>query len=302
MRRSANLFLVVLAAFCWLAFTRTTVFAAQVLTVSPTSTQPVISPGASYTGSMQAINQGSSAYGVTVYAAPYSVNSENYNPDFSPVPGRPNVTSWFHLSVSSGNLNPGQNLPVNYTINVPKNTQPGGYYAVIFANAKLPKSTQGVGINEQVGELFYIQVSGPVKESGSLVSWTSSGFQKPPLSTSIKLENTGGVYYISNIKVVVRDIFGTPKYTLVAQKAVLPQIIREVPIVWNHTPSLGLFKVNGTATIFGKTVNLPTKYVLVTSPAVRENTVIIVVIIIVLLVLRVVLKKRAAKHARITRN
>jgi len=275
--------------------------APEVLTISPTAIKPVINPGATKSGSFQAINQGQQSYDVIIYAAPYSVKSENYTPDFSPVSGAPAVSSWLHFSQTSGIIRPGQTITVNYTITVPLNTLAGGYYAVAFVETQAPKATSGVIVNEQVGEIFYIQVAGPVTQAGKVLSWSSPFFQKAPLAYTLRLENTGGLYYFSNISIVVRDIFNTPKFTLTTQKVVLPQTIRRITDAWTKTPSLGFFKVTGSATILGHNQPLPAKYVLVMSQAVRYVFVIIGALLVLLIILHWILgRKRRKKSHRLT--
>ena len=273
--------------------------ASEVLTITPTTTTPVINPGAVYSGNFQVINQGNTSYPVEIYAAPYSVKTEAYTPDFTPVPGQPNIVNWIQFSVSQATVQPNQAITVNYSITVPKNTQPGGYYAVAFAQTHTAKSAAGVVINERVGEIFYIQVAGPVPKSGQLLTWNTSFFQVPPITSTVRLEDSGGLNYASNIQVVVRDIFGTPKYTLTTLKEILPHTIRKITVQWAQTPSLGLFKVNGSVTVLGKSQPLPTEYVLVMSSTVRKITIIVVIILLVIAITLPVLRRnRKSKRSK----
>jgi len=244
--------------------------ASKILTITPATTKPTIQPGESKNSKFQIINQGTADYPVHVYAAPYTVHSEAYTPDFTPVKGKLNPSSWIHFTVSDANITPNQTLDVNYTITVPSGTAPGGYYAVAFAETKSPGSgKQGVIINERVGEIFYIQVAGKVHQAGKLLTWSSNFWQKQPLGATLRLENDGSIDYASDIHITVGDLFGRAKYVFATQKEVLPQTIRNIPVTWDHTPPLGLFKVTGTATVSGKTVGLHTHYVLVVSPTFR---------------------------------
>ncbi|HSX05745.1 MAG TPA: hypothetical protein VLF69_04720 [Candidatus Saccharimonadales bacterium] len=254
----------------------------KILTITPATTKPSIKPGASSSGKFQIINQGTGDYPVHIYAAPYTVHGEEYTPDFTPVPGKPNAASWLQFAVTQANILPNQTLDVPYTVTVPAGTAPGGYYAVAFAETKSSGSGhQGVIINERVGEIFYIQVAGKVHQAGKLLSWSSKFWQQPPLSASLRLENDGSLDYASNVTIVVRDIFGRAKYSLNTSKEVLPQTIRHVPISWSGAPPLGLFKVTGTITLPGNiTKGLPTKYVLVMSPLVRITGIAVVAILV----------------------
>jgi len=241
----------------------------RVLTITPATTKPVIKPGESIHGSFQVLNQGSEGYPVLVYAAPYAVHSEDYTPDFTPIPGKLNASSWLEFGAAKTSIAANETLDISYTITVPQDAKPGGYYAVAFAETRSPATGQGVVVNERVGEIFYIQVAGPVKQTGKLLTWSSKFLQQQPLIATLRLENDGSLDYASNIHIVIRDLFGQPKYALTTSKEVLPQAIRRIPINWDAAPTLGLFKVTGTITIPGNTQALRTRYVLVASPAAR---------------------------------
>lgn len=264
----------------------------RILTITPAVQKPVVAPGTSISGNFQIINQGQQGYPVQVYSAPYSVQGEDYTPDFTPLPGRPKVASWLKLAADNGTVKPGHTLNVHYVLTVPAGTQPGGYYAAAFAETQAGKSKQGVLINERVGEIFYITVSGPVRQSGKLLSWTSPFLQSPPLNAELQLENDGGLHYASTINVTVSDIFGHTKYLLTTQKEVLPQTIRRVSVSWSTAPSLGLFKVSGNVTVVNKTQILSTKYVLVASQTVRTVFAAIIAVLLAFGVGRLVLSRR----------
>jgi len=291
-------FLAVIAVISLISILNPKVFAAPLdLTITPTTANIVINPGSINKGSLQVINQGSSAYDFQVYTNPYSVTGENYTPDFTVLPNKPNPSSWFQLSSSGSHANPGQTYNINYTITVPKSTQPGGYYAVIFAETKNPSSVaNSVSLNERVGELFYMQVAGPVVQKGSLLTWQSSFFQKPPLIATLRLENSGGLHYMSTINYHISDILGQNKYSLYTQKIVLPDTIRRIQLPWNNTPSIGIFKVNGNVNFLGQTHNLPTTYVFVMSETIRLFTLLVLVVIIFIFLVRIVY--RQIKHRR----
>ncbi len=241
------------------------------LTLSPAFVNEVLQPGSTTNGATSLFNQGGT-YGYGVYPAPYGVVGEDYNPSFMPLPDSVNVASWFRTNPTNGYLNTHSSLLVRYTITVPTNTQPGGYYGALFVQAQssaVSPTKSIIQINQRLGELFYLQVAGPVRQSGKLASWRAAYLQTSLVVATLRLENDGGVHYFSNIKVSFRDILGHAKFSVVAQKAVLPRTIRRVPLSWPHPPSIGLFKINGSATIYGKAVELPSRYVLVVSPTAR---------------------------------
>ena len=272
--------------------------APQAITITPTSVSPVIAAGTTYNGAIQVINQGSTTYDYKVYTAPYHVNGESYTPDFTPLPTVTNITNWFTLSQASGHVNQSQTATVNYSIHVPAGTPAGGYYAVIFAETQVPKTAGNITLNERVGEIVYVQVAGDVKQSGKILTWQAHWLQQPPVTAALRLENDGGVHYSAALKVNVRDIFGNSKYELNTTKEILPQTIRRLPISWDKSPALGLFKITGNVTYLGAAHQLPTRWVLVASNKVRLIFAGLIVLIILILVIR---SRRGKRRRRSTK-
>lgn len=253
----------------------------QVITISPTTYDASIAAGTAKHSSFEVIDQGKTAYNFSVYATSYSVKGSDYTPDFSPLKSAPNVPNWFTFTNTQGQANPDQVVTIGYTINVPAGTQPGDYYAAIFAQTKAAQNSgSSVVLNQRVGELVYLRVPGKEVLQGSVDTWSVPWLQHQPLSATVKLKNSGSTYYKATIQVVMSDILNHPKYVLTSDKYVLRQTIRSLPVQWQKTPSFGLFKVSGSVTYLGKTQNLATHYVIVANTPLR---IIFSLLIVVLL-------------------
>lgn len=271
----------------------------QSITITPTSSSPVINPGESSKGTFQVVNQGESQYPYSVYATQYRVSGQDYTPDFTNLPDTSSVDKWFDISSSGGTIEPGKSATIGYTISVPANTAPGGYYAAIFAQSNFTKpASGGISLNQRVGEIFYIQVAGPVVEKGRVTSWVSKFFQKPPISAGVSLENSGGLHYPAGIEIFIKDIFGHSKYTIRTTKEVLPQTIRKVPFSWDKSPSIGLFKISGRVTIYDKDYQLQTRWVLVMSQTVRLIMISVLSLSVLFVLLRLLIRKIKAKKSK----
>jgi hypothetical protein len=143
-----------------------------------------------------------------------------------------------------------------------------------------------------------LQAAGKVAQKGSLLSWQSPLFQKPPLTSTLRLKNDGGVHYRASINLQVQDIFGHDKYKLQTVKEVLPQTTRKVVMPWQKTPSIGLFKVKGTVTFLNQKKTLPTRWVLVMSQPIRVAFLLIILLIILFVSFRAgYLRRRPAKKS-----
>lgn len=257
----------------------------KVIALSPATSKPTIDPGQTVSDTFQVINQGSAAYSFRVYAAPYGVHGEDYTPDFSPIPNKPDVASWLHFDTTQASIKPNGMVNIRYSIRVPSGTAPGGYYAVAFVESKSDKENKGVIVNERVGEVFYIRVAGQVHESGRITKWSVPFLQSKPMKANLYLQNSGGVHYSSNVHVTVQDALGNTKYSTVADKEILPQTVRHLPFSWNTAPLVGLFKVTGSVHLPDGDTPLPNRYVLIMATPVR---VVIIVVIAALVGLQIV--------------
>lgn len=269
--------------------------AAQAITITPTSIDKVIIPGQTLKGQTQVLNQADSPFDYKVYATPYSVTGEEYDPSFTPIAGATNVASWFKLKATKTRLEPFSTSALDYSITVPANAKPGGYYAVIFAETESKVEGTGVTTQKRVGTVAYIRVAGDAVEQGGVASWSVPWFQEPNLLQTLRLENTGSVHYSATIKTTVKDLFGNTKLSYAQKRNVLPEKIRKVEIDWEKTPALGIFKVNGTVEIFGKTTPLATKYVLVMSKEIQRGLLILFAVLILIYLSKKIYRHRKAK-------
>ena len=263
------------------------------LSISPTSYDISVKPGNTYTGTILVLNQGSTEFSYTVYASPYNVTGENYTPVFTPEPNAPNVTKWFSFGVTSGDLKPGSQENVPYTITVPAGTPAESYYAVAFAQTSNPNGAGNITIQKRVGTIFYLRVAGPASLKGNVVSWGASWLQNYPLTATLRMGNTGTLNYKANVNVTFSDIFGGTKYQFNRDPEILPQKIRRIPIAWQDGAKFGLFKVSGTVEYNGTTTRLATKYVFVASGTMRVVTVGIFVLFVAAVV--VIGRRRATR-------
>lgn len=269
--------------------------ATQNITLSPTSVDQTLQPGSVNKGTVEVLNTGDGEFSFSTYLKPFRVTGEDYQQEFTALPGAPEPTKWFQISASQSTIKPGKLVEISYTITVPKNTPAGGYYAVLFAETKAPPATNGVIVTNRVGEIFYITVAGPLTQQGKVASWESSLLQKPPLNSSLRIENSGNTHFLSTVQLSVKDIFGGTKFSFNTKKEVLPQTVRHIQIPWQKTPSFGLFKVSGSVSFLDKKETLASKYVLVMSQTARLIFAGLVVLVIGVLVF-LMYRKKSKKH------
>jgi hypothetical protein len=239
----------------------------QAITVSPASTEFSIDPGASDTKSMEIINGGSDAFNVALTSSPYHVEGDNYDPQFTQIPGTVDASAWIHLSTTTGTVEANKDLTVPYTIDVPQGTVPGGYYAIIFATTSTDDAKTGVISHNRVGDILYITVNGTIKTGGKLVADPLPAFYfagSIPIGT--KISNSGGTHFITTAIYTVTDMNGKQVFSSTTQRYILPQTEREITATWTPQALFGIFTVHRSATISGNTESLPNRTIVVINP------------------------------------
>ena len=281
------------ASFLALVWPATTLAAAQTpsletLTASPSVIRAEAKAGGSYAGQIKLLDTGNTSYDLIVYATPYSVSGENYDQSFVLQPKMVDASKWFHFNQTSYHMAPHTTVLVPYQIQIPAGVGSGGYYAVVFAQT----SQAGGGTikaQKRLGILQYITVSGNLNRSGRIESFAVPFLQTTsPLQTTLRLRNDGNVHYDAATEVLVKDLFGNTKAILSDNHTVLPSTIRRMSINWDKSPGFGLFRVEGTVDINGKTDQLPVRYTLLLS----QTAFIIIFLCLVALVAYAVLSLR----------
>jgi hypothetical protein len=261
------------------------VFAAapQDITLSPSSTELSAPAGGSASGSLSVINDGTSGFAVKTYIAPYHVTGIAYDPSFTQLAGTTDPSSWVHLkSPTTATIGPGATVPFSYTVEVPKGTAPGGYYAVAFAET-LPPDGGGVSSHSRVGDILYITVQGPVSQAGTLKAGTLHsliiGSNLPLLA---EVDNTGGLHFVTTVTFkLINPISNKPVYTASLDRYVLPQTTRQITSTAAPKSVIGLYKVEISASILGQTQTLPTQWVLIVHPIVLWALPVIVILVLI---------------------
>lgn len=224
------------------------------ITLSPSSREVTSDAGEVIDGTMKIINNGDVAYDFTVYARPYSVNAENYDPNFTDQKPNADLYKWVQFQKTEYSIEPDQTVEVPYTIRVPENAAPGGHYGVLFAEtqAKAIGST-GVARQKRVGKIVYATVNGEYQTAGDLKEFILPFWQTDqPIESSVRIENTGNVDYRAQVSTVAKDIFGRTKFKYTGDPVILPGTVRSAEMRWENAPSFGFFTVEQTAKFLDK--------------------------------------------------
>jgi hypothetical protein len=269
---------------------------AERITLSPAVVRPDFDAGQRGAGKITVINDGTTDYTFLLYARPFSVNGEGYDPNYTEVNERTEAYQWIQFKKTEFRLAAGQRVEADYTIQVPQSAASGGHYAVIFAETQPPQGNDNVARKKRVGSLVYMTVRGTINQEGSLLSWNTNLWQKKaPLVSQVRVRNTGNVHFQADLTANYSNLFGKKQFTLNQQMLVLPGTTRRIPVQWDKPPAFGVFKVGGSISFLGKTEKLDSKYV-VLLPV--KYLLILLAVLILAVVAYLTYKKRSKRRIR----
>lgn len=224
------------------------------ITMSPSSTTLQLNAGETKRGGMKVKNDGDVAYGFSVYARPYGVSNELYEPDFTTQKLNTAVYKWIQFDQTKYQIAPGEEVDVQYTIRVPADAAPGGHYGVLFAETD-ERGLEGTGVarKKRVGNLLYVTVNGEYKTSGIFKEFILPFWQtSAPLVSSVRIENNGNVDFRAKVTTTAKDLFGRTKYKYTGDPIALPETTRLMEMKWENAPNFGIFKVDQSVEFLGQ--------------------------------------------------
>lgn len=208
----------------------------QALTVGPPKFEFSADPGDVLTGYINMRNETDSTE--TWYSSfeTFTVRGEYGEPVFSGK--REGAATWIKTDPSQVTLGPGERTTIPFTINVPKDADPGGHYVAIFLGTVPPEAGgTGVSVVSHMVILVILDVSGKVVVSGEVLNFQADKkvFNYLPASFIFKLKNTGTVHLKPQGDITIKNMFGKTTEILAVNQTgynVLPNSEREFSVNW----------------------------------------------------------------------
>jgi hypothetical protein len=144
--------------------------------------------------------------------------------------GGRSLTSWVKLAYQEFTVSPKQGFPLDFTVEIPGNAEPGTYYGTILGSPRARGSQTGSLIVTKVGALLLVDVYGDVREELSVEQFVAPRFAwKLPVPLAIRFKNTGTVREQPTGRIALYNTFGKLVVTVpIEEKNVLPGNIRRV--------------------------------------------------------------------------
>lgn len=329
-------YLLILPALILGLFTTTPVAALEagdlVMSISPSEQVIELAPGEKYAGSVTVTNVGRLAFDFTLEAAPYHVNDDSYDPDFSTDNSYTNLKNWLRFPKSIYRLEPGQSADAEFIVDVPEDAPSGGQYAAIMIQnslAKTPSITSESADNQETQDdtpdapldikvraaaVLYGHVEGgELREAAELAnhvlpSLTLGG----TFSSAATIKNSGNVDFYARQTLSIRNFFtnneilqpsedgnGSPfTETLI----VLPGTTRTSLLNWNladtGTFPIGLYRVSQTIVFLDQTYTF--EHLLFVCPLWLALLIVFIVVLGVIWLILGLLKRRKTHRQNAT--
>lgn len=181
------------------------------LTISPARLELRGDPGQTLTGEITLINDQKDLK--TFYASfeNFEADGDSGTPKF--VGAKEGLATWFSASEAVV-LKAGESKKIPFTITIPKDTTPGGYFGAIFWNTVPPGgiSSGEIAFGAKTGMLVLLSVNGEVKEEAGLVDFQLHNnkhfYKQLPVGFQYRFSNQGGDRVKPEGFVMVRSILG----------------------------------------------------------------------------------------------
>ncbi len=210
---------------------------AQALTITPPRIEVDGDPGTTIKSEFKITNDSESSQTYYTQVENFEAKDESGNPQF--VQTREGLSVWTNVQPSITVASRGQ-ATIPFEIRVPRNAEPGGYFASIFVRTTPPPTKAGeVSIGARLGTLVLLRVNGNIQEGVDILEYSTKGnshfYTSLPVELYYRFQNTGDDRVKPTGEILIKNIVGLKAKILNANPtdgSVLPRSIRRFETAW----------------------------------------------------------------------
>ncbi|HEU0051226.1 MAG TPA: hypothetical protein VFQ60_04190 [Patescibacteria group bacterium] len=214
--------------------------------LSPAINDISLQPGGIYSGIISVMNDTDAEETYYLSIQKFLPKGDAGQEEFLPIWETSGLPKWIYLNAPSVTLKAGESRSVPFTIRVPANAVPGGYYAALFFSNRPPiMGPQGrVVTGARTGSLILLTVEGRLVKKLALQSFaleTATQLRSLPAGFETVLENQGNIHVIPDGKITIKNYFGYTAAVLPLNPdgaRVLPNSTRRFSSVWQSAVPL----------------------------------------------------------------
>lgn len=207
------------------------------ITLTPPRLELAGDPGEAINSSFKVTNDSNSNVTYYTQVENFEAQDETGSPSF--VTTREGLATWVNVDETI-TIKAGEQKTVPFSINVPRNAEPGGYFASIFVRTTPPPRNGGeVSIGARLGTLLLVRVNGEIQEGVDILEFSTKSKQRfyssLPVEMYYRFQNTGSDRVKPEGDIVIKNILGMNAKILSANRtdgSVLPRSIRKFETFW----------------------------------------------------------------------
>lgn len=234
MRRKLTLILLLL-----ICFTLKPIEVSRAASIWPLTLDMTAQPGEAVSGVVDLTNTGSAESTYSVRVRDFSASADESGiPDFfqEDTLSERSIKPWISFDSERLSLASGESREVHFTIQVPTDAVPGGYYSAVLFSESAPGTN--VRVQTNIGSLLFLTVLGNAKTTGELLSFTAPQIAShlPHVFTS-RIENSGDTIIVPTGTITVSNVFGIERGRLTVNPDgahVLQDSTRSLTTTWQH--------------------------------------------------------------------
>lgn len=248
---------VILAAIVFFLFSSSVAWAQSVgIRISPVRIEDIVDNEQVISETLKVTNQSNSPRTLYAYIRDFRAEGESGSPRLL-APGSepgPYLASWIDITSEGVEFEPSEEKTIPFTIRVPSNVGPGGYYGAILFGTKPPRlflegadKGAGMAIAQQTGTLILMRVKGETDEEAKIREFTTSrGIYGTPYDVEfvIRIENNGNVHVKPVGAITLFNMFGKEVGRVSVNESganVLPDSIRRFTENWAGVNGFGRY-------------------------------------------------------------
>lgn len=209
------------------------------LTVIPPRIELDGDPGTTVSSKFEVLNETAETITYYTQVENFEAKDETGTPQF--IQSQEGLAVWVDVA-NSVRVEPGEKKAVPYIVKIPRNAEPGGYFASIFIRTTPPSERGGeVSIGARLGTLVLLRVNGNIQEGVDILEFTSKDkqriFTSLPVELYYRFQNTGSDRVKPTGEVIIKNLIGMKAKVLSANRtegSVLPRSIRRFEMAWIH--------------------------------------------------------------------
>lgn len=208
---------------------------------------------------------------------------------------------WLDPEISSIVLKHGETMTFRVKVSVPRNAEPGGHYAVVFATSTaetIDEQGSRLDITSRVGSLFLIRVAGNVREEGFLSGLETPSFlEYGPVDFGLIFNNEGNVHLKPSGRILVSNMLGQSSAEIpVREWVVLPESARRNTVQWDARYLFGRYTAKAEIYYGPNEEKLTLTKTFWVIPWKLLLGALVIIIVIILLVIMTVRKKKRSRE------